>query len=645
MGVAAYFRKELREISRDRKVILLSILLPVLIYPALLSLMNAVEQREEERARTRIFGVAVTGPAEIFREAVAEDSTLTLREDIAEPELEGAVQRGEIQVWLDAAEGIAPRGGDAPEIRLVYHGPHEESLDARERVLALLDRVREEESERRAEQAGLARPVAEILIVKEKNVATAAESGGAQAGRLVPFILIISLFVGGGSLATDIVAGEKERGTLETLYLTPAPRVNIALAKFLVVVTATVTTGVLNLASMIFCYQAGWVGAPGETGGLVLSAGGIALTVLLVVPLAALLGGILLTISAHARSLKEAQYLMLPVMLLALLPGMLAMQQHIRLDPVMAFVPLANVALAIRDGLIGVISPLLLALVFVASCLWGLLAMRAAANMLSREAAILGFDPEPLFARTASGRRRAALLGMALTVLLFSYVGPLLQTRNLEIGLALSLWCVLPLLGAGVLRFAWSGGSLREVLSLRSPRPRFVLAAVLLGIGAIVPVIGGLVPLQSHVLPAPEGFLEELTDKVGARSFWFILLLMAVSPGICEELVFRGAFLGLLRRVASTRGALVLSSLFFALIHLSVFRLLPTFLLGLLLGVLTVASGSLLPAIVLHTTYNGVMFAIERFGWDFGGVHAWIGSLLLLAAGWRLARRSVTRER
>jgi membrane protease YdiL (CAAX protease family) len=119
---------------------------------------------------------------------------------------------------------------------------------------------------------------------------------------------------------------------------------------------------------------------------------------------------------------------------------------------------------------------------------------------------------------------------------------------------------------------------------------------------------------------------------------------MAVSPGICEELVFRGAFLGLLRRVASTRRALVLSSLFFALIHLSIFRLLPTFLLGLLLGALTVASGSLLPAIVLHTTYNGVMFAIERFGWDLGGVYAWIGSLLLLAAGWRLARGSVTRE-
>jgi sodium transport system permease protein len=644
-STAAYFRKELREISRDRKVIFLSILLPVLIYPVLLSLMNAVEEREEERARTQVLAVAVTGPGEIFREAIAKDSTLALREDVAEPDLEAAVRNGEIQVWLDAPTGIAPTGGETPAVRLVYHGPHEESEEARERVLALLERVRAEESERRAAQAGLARPLAEILTVEEEDVATAEESGGAKAGRLVPFILIVSLFIGGGSLATDIVAGEKERGTLETLYLTPAPRARIALAKFLVVMTAIVTTGVLNLASMIFCYQAGWVSTPGTAGGLVLSSGGIALTVLLVVPLAALLGGILLAISAHARSLKEAQYLMLPVMLLAFLPGMLTMSQDIRLGPITALIPLANVALAIRDGLLGAISPLFLALVVVASCLWGLLAIRGAARMLSREESILGLDPEPLFARTQAGRRRAALLGMALTVLLFSYVGTLIQTWNLEIGLALSLWVLLPLLAAGVLRFAWSGGRLRDVLSLHAPRPRFVLAGILLGIGVIVPVVAGLVHLQSLVFPTPEGFLDELTEGAAAKSFWLLLLLMAVSPGVCEELVFRGAFLGLLRRVTSTRAALLYSAVFFALVHLSVFRFLPTFVLGLLLGALTVASGSLLPAVVLHAVYNGAMFAIERFGWELGDAYAWIGSLLLLAAGWSLVRGSVTRER
>jgi sodium transport system permease protein len=505
--------------------------------------------------------------------------------------------------------------------------------------------VQREESERRAAEAGLERPLAEILTVEERDVATATESGGAKAGRLVPFILIMSLFIGGGSLATDIVAGEKERGTLETLYLTPAPRNRIALAKFLVVMTATVTTGVLNLGSMILCYQAGWIGKPGATGGLALSAGGIGLTVLLIVPLAALLAGVLLTISAHARSLKEAQYFMLPVMLLAFLPGMLTMSQDIQLGPLTALIPLANVALAIRDGLIGAASPLYLVLVVFASCLWGLLAMRAAGSMLSREESILGLDPEPLFARTPSGRQRAALVGMTLTVLVFSYVGTLLQAWNLEIGLALSLWVVLPLLGAGVLGFAWSGGSWREVLSLRAPRPRFALAGVLFGIGVIVPMFDGLVPLQRAVLPAPEGFLDELTDGFAARSFWFVLLLLAVSPGVCEELVFRGAFLGLLRRVMSVRAAVVLSSVLFALIHLSVFRLLPTFLLGLLLSALTLASGSLLPAILMHAVYNGLAFAAGRFGWEFTGVYAWVGSLLLLAASWRLARGPLTRER
>jgi membrane protease YdiL (CAAX protease family) len=302
------------------------------------------------------------------------------------------------------------------------------------------------------------------------------------------------------------------------------------------------------------------------------------------------------------------------------------------------------VALAIRDGLVGRVNLPMLGLVFAACVGWGAVATRWTTGVLSREDAILGFAPEPLLSRTMGGRRRAAVLALAGTVLAYFYGGSLLQHWQFVAGLALSLWVLLPALGAGSLRLAWSGGRVTEILSLRRPQPIALLGAAALGLGSVVPMAEGLMRLQSVFLPMPEGIWEGMREGFTSVGTVAGLVLIALSPGINEEFVFRGVFLGLFRRVGTTRYAVLISSVGFAIIHQSVYRLMPTFVLGVMMAAVTVRTRSLFPAMVFHAVYNGAAFLGLGLEEAEAGVGHWVGSLALLVIGLLLLRSEASRS-
>lgn len=639
MSANAFLRKELAELARDRRVILLSIVLPVLVNPAMFAISAFLERREETRLEERVLAVAITGDeaARAFTEVAHEDSTLRVV-GRGEPEaLRAEVRDGTIDAWLD----VKAEENGAARVSLVSHAPRASSREALSRLQSVIESAEDRLLQEKWNAAGGEGILAETLALREVDVATREESGGASAGRRLPLLLVLTVFVAGSALAADAVAGEKERGTLETLYLTPARRSDIAFAKYIVVTGATMVSGLLNVASMFFATRMNWFADSAAAGGNAsLPLGGVFTTCVLVLPLAALAGGVLLGLSAFARSIKEYQILVTPVMLLALLPGLLAMSQDIPLTPWTALIPVANVALAVRDALLAPIPFPIFVIVTLASTGWGLLAMRWVGNVLSREEAILGFDPEPLLAKTPSGRRRAVVLGMAMTVLVYFYLGQLLQSWNLKVGLVLSLWVLLPALAAAVLRLGWSGGSLGEVLSLRAPRPAALLGAILLGLGTVFPIASGVARIQGVFLPMPEGFMKPLVDLTEGGALQSFLLL-ALSPAICEEFTFRGVFLGLLRRVMPVRRAVLFSAICFGLIHLSIFRLLPTTLLGIGLALLVVRTGSIFPSMAFHAAYNGLAVLAERVlpeTWIEGNAASFAASAACLLAGLLLVR-------
>jgi len=628
-------RKETSELSRDRRVLLLGILLPILLYPAMMGGMSYLDEKSESETAARTFPIAVTGDQSEVLDAFRAAEGLSVVEDVPADSLRAAVESGRIELWVDASQGWWDEGdSDLPKLRLLSKNSRDNSREAKDRAHDVLRKVKRTERERRYEERTEGGQLDAVLGHGSVDVSSESESAGAGASRMLVYFLLVSIFMGGSAFATDMIAGEKERQTLETLFLIPADRDMVARAKLIVVSVGTTLTGLLSLASLAVTYRMGWIQS--SNGPSAISPAALGQMAILVVPLALLIGTILLAISAYARSLKEAQYYVLPVLFALLIPAVLSMSQAIQLNMLMAVVPIANVAFAMRDAMLGNSDVFRLIIVATSTLFWTGLVLRFVSGSLRDEGTVLGFDPEPVFAKSPSGRGRALHLSMLLVVLAHFYIGNLLQSEYGIAGLAISLW-LLPVYAIGVARFAANGGRLTDIFSWRLPHPAAWLAALLLAVGMWLPMAGALAPFQARFLPMPTDGHAAIEAMLGAQATWKLFSVVALSPGIAEELLFRGACLGLLLRLGSVKRAILLSSLYFALIHLDVFRLAPTFLLGVALAILVVRSRSIFVAMLFHVIYNGGLLLGGRyaetndFPFDPQGVLAWSLSLAALA--------------
>ena len=169
--------------------------------------------------------------------------------------------------------------------------------------------------------------------------------------------------------AIDLGAGEKERGTLETLLLAPVPRSAIVLAKFLVLFTIGLTSSVLMVVSMsALLFFFGSAASP-DLAAMVRAIGvlDLAMLALMLAPTAAIFASVLLSLSIYAKSYKEAAGLISPLMLLSLLPVMVALLPGVELNWFWAMVPLTNVSLAMKELVKGTMDYRMFAVILVST--------------------------------------------------------------------------------------------------------------------------------------------------------------------------------------------------------------------------------------------------------------------------------------
>ena len=194
-----------------------------------------------------------------------------------------------------------------------------------------------------------------VFPIKIENEGTAdmREIIGEHAGGFLPYMFIIFCMVGSMYPAIDLGAGEKERGTLETLLLAPIKRSHIVLGKFFVIFTAGVTAALLSLAGMGVMVALNVKKIPAEVPvGQVLSSVSIVdilLVASMLIPTAAMFAALLLSVSIYARSFKEASSYCGPLNFLAIVPAIIAVLPVVKLDWYWAMVPITNISLAIKE--------------------------------------------------------------------------------------------------------------------------------------------------------------------------------------------------------------------------------------------------------------------------------------------------------
>lgn len=380
------FRKELREVLRDRRTLVFMIALPLLVIPALLELAVRFTVEAQRRASTEVLRYAVFDehhlPAvtEAFAQASGfERVALARREDIV-----AAVEADTIDFALvvnapSADAGKADAAG--PQTIVALHYDDSVTTDkVEERARAVLDSLSERERGRRLVGLGVAGATHDRLLtpVRVLKVGTADMRAifGELLGRALPYIFIIFCYLGALYPAVDLAAGEKERGTLETLLLVPVARSRIVLGKYLVVFTAAMTAAVLSLVSLGAWGAFKGRAVEGAFGAILSSIGALdlALIAVMFVPIAAMFAAILLSISIYARSFKEAQSYAVPMNFLVILPAMLPMLPGVEMTWGWAMVPITNIALAIKELVKGTMSyEMLVAILGSSALLAGLL--------------------------------------------------------------------------------------------------------------------------------------------------------------------------------------------------------------------------------------------------------------------------------
>jgi len=379
-----YF-KELLELTRDKKTLIFTILLPTLIMPVIMLGFGALSAKIAKKAVEEQLSYAIIGEQNYSELAnlLKSNETITLKELSTETDAESAIKNEEIRFAVKIPEDTRQRieQGLSVEIELFYNDSSTTSGIIYRRVEKILESLDEQLSNSRMSLLGLTTEqragLIEPLKIKKVTTANKRESLGEKIGGFLPYILILLGLTGAMYPAIDLGVGEKERGTLETLLLTPIPRFQIVFAKFLVIFTTSflaVFFSLISFALMITIFGPMMFSAMSAGGNEAItsllntfasiSLVDVLLMFLMLVPTAAIFASLLLSVSIYARTFKEAQNYMSPIMMISIFPLILALLPGVKLDWVWASVPLTNVALAIKEIFKGTIDYQMLLVIF-----------------------------------------------------------------------------------------------------------------------------------------------------------------------------------------------------------------------------------------------------------------------------------------
>ncbi len=470
----------------------------------------------------------------------------------------------------------------------------------------------------------------EIITIIEKDRTTDAARAAGPFGVVLPGLILLALAMSATYAAVDIVTGEKERGTIETLLTSRADRRSVLLAKFGIVCGSAMLAGWLALASIWIVQTAGYLNLPtllGADGRTEVPVSALLMMGGAVVLLAFQVSGLAIVLATYAPDYKTASMISGPAMMVVLGPSAVGAYPGMHLNAGIALLPVANVALAFQDVLVGELSAGMFLLVSAASAVHGGIAIYVAWSLLGREEALLGSTTGAERRALGFHGRDAAVL-FVVAMLCVWFLGQLAQAADMVWGTVFTQVVLMGGLGLGAVSYL--GLPWRKTLSLRTPSPINLGLAVVAGI--LAPGVGtSIMQLQSPILPVPTAFAEGMGEAlIGDHSLVVILLCFAVLPAIFEELLFRGALTGLVRNSMSTASVVVVIALLFGFMHLSVIRFFPTAALGLLLTLAAVRSGSLWTAVVIHGLNNGILLTISYLEWS---PEASIAIPLVAAAG------------
>ncbi len=677
-NVRLIFNREVRDQLRDRRTLFMIAVLPLLLYPLLgMSFFQLAQFMREHSSKVLVLGASQVSdlsdvPQLIDNKRFDEDLfsspdradlldlTFAPASTAADPQVRQAedealladarelVQQGEFQLVVFFPSDFAERleqfrlqllgppqataadaePAEVPSPRVYYNTASEKSQIAYSRLAQVLDNWSNAIGRQNLRDSQV--PIAAVRPF-DFEMSDVAESGHRDAAvwsKVLPFVLLIWALTGAFYPAIDLCAGEKERGTLETLLSSPAERSEIVWGKLLTIMLFSVATAALNLMSM------GLTGkfVVAQLQGTMLTGGGLpnlppisslAWLAAALLPVSALFSALCLALAAFARSTKEGQYYLMPLVLVCMPLMVLPMAPGVELNLGNSLIPVTGVVLLLRTLLEGKYFQALpfvlpVAAVTISCCL---LAIRWAIDQFNKESVLfreserldLGLWVRHLVRDRGDTPSIAEAISCFVLILLVQFFMNLSlpapqNFRDMATLLFISQVVVIAL-PALLMTIMLTRKPAQTLLLHRLPPLLSLPAAVLLAV-ALHPIVHSLGIVVQRLYPMSDELtaqLEAVSQLFSqAPSVWLLFLLIALLPAICEELAFRGFILSGLRHLGHKWWAIGLTAVFFGVTHGILQQSLMAALTGTIIGFVAVQTGSLLPCIAFHAAHNGL---------------------------------------
>lgn len=352
------YLKELLELARDRKTFIFTVFIPIFAMPLIFVGFGYLSSAMFKNASQAEMTYAIFGKeyAPQLVQRFAREKNFREVPLASEGEIRQAITDERIKFALVIPPGTREALSQQHPASIELHYNSASTVDiTRKRVMSVV--VAQNRALREQALAPLSlskeqlRFALDPITVQDHSTANKREQMGAMVGGFLPYILLMVCLMAAMYPAIDTGAGEKERGTMETLLLAPVPRGHIVLAKFLMLFTVGLTSALLMVASLgglLFFFGHS---IEGDLAQMVRAIGGVdlAMVALMLAPTAAIFAAILLSISVYAKSYKEAHGLISPLIIVTILPTLVPMLPGVELTWGWAMVPLTNVSLAMKE--------------------------------------------------------------------------------------------------------------------------------------------------------------------------------------------------------------------------------------------------------------------------------------------------------
>jgi len=371
-GIFVVFKKEFLDTIRDRRTLVAMVLMPLVLFPVLFVGGSWLVQSQMEEAAEESLTVAVLGEdgqkaSARFQKQLAAASNVNVAPDVPVDTARARIQGGKWDAAIVFASSFQQQvtAKKAGVVELIYESDDDSDVML-DRLRPLLDQYEQHLLRARFQAMGLSTEATRAVQVQEVNLASEKAQMAQQVGGFLPYMFLIFCFMGAMYPALDMGAGEKERGTLETLLTAPVSRFQFLVGKTLTITLAGLFAAVVSVLSIMgsVWFIEDIPETMLETAMSILSPSVVGVLLSLLVPLTVFFAAAQLSLSFYAKSFKEAQSIVSPLTIAVLFPAFIGLLPGFSLNTTTALIPVLNVALATKDALAGTLGMGHLALVY-----------------------------------------------------------------------------------------------------------------------------------------------------------------------------------------------------------------------------------------------------------------------------------------